>query len=75
MAIDIAKEEFARIGEKTTICCLTLDNGFEVIGSSACVDPADFDVEAGRTWARKVAMDRLEEFEGFVRQQELQEGI
>jgi hypothetical protein len=43
LAEQIVKTEYTRVGVKTTICTLTLKNGFEVIGTSACVDPANFD--------------------------------
>lgn len=67
--LGIEKEEYVHIGLKTTVCCLTLSNGFEIVGSSACVDPAEFDTRIGREWARKAAVNKLEEFEGFLRQQ------
>jgi hypothetical protein len=60
---------FNRIGEKTTVCCLKLKNGFEVIGTSACVNPKDFDVELGEKYAYEAAIIKLEELEGFHRQQ------
>jgi len=69
MKLSITKEEYARIGVKTTVCCLTLSNGFEIIGSSACVDPDEYDQCVGREWAKKAALDKFEEFDGFARQQ------
>lgn len=39
-------------GSKTTFCLLTLRTGFEVSGTSACVDPANFDKTIGEHWAR-----------------------
>lgn len=62
----IASEEYATIGKKTTICCLTLANGFEIIGVSACVDPNNFDIEKGKYWARKDAIKQLWQFEGYT---------
>lgn len=40
---------------RTTICQLTLDNGFTVTGHSACVSAAAFDRGVGEYWARKQA--------------------
>lgn len=67
----IVKEEFVRIGEKTTICLLTLRNGFEIVGTSACVDPKNFDEEKGRYWARKEAFEQIWKLEGYALAKEL----
>lgn len=61
----IVRKEYTRIGEKTTICLLTLENGFEVIGTSACVNPEDFDYETGKKFALERAMDKVWELEGY----------
>ncbi len=71
MDIIITKEEFVRIGVKTTVCCLTLQNGFEVVGTSAFVDPTDYDLEVGKEWAKKAALSKLDEYDGFLRQQRM----
>ena len=71
MILNIVKEEFLRIGKKTTVCLLTIENGFEVLGTSHCVDPKHFDEEVGREWAKKDAMDKVEMIDGFIRQEEL----
>jgi Phage protein (N4 Gp49/phage Sf6 gene 66) family len=62
----IKDKKFLRIGEKTTICLLTLDNGFEIVGTSACVDPANFDYEIGKECAEEDAIRRLGDIEGFL---------
>lgn len=67
----IEKVEYQRIGRKTTICCLTLKNGFEVIGTSACVDPENFNEELGKKYAYEVAKNDVKEFEGYRLQSEL----
>jgi hypothetical protein len=69
MDTTIVKEEYVKIGRKTTACCLTLLNGFEITGISACVDPADYDEEIGKEWAKKAALDKYEDYIGFARQQ------
>lgn len=53
----IASEEYLTVGKKTTLCLITLKNGFEVVGTSACVDPAKYDIEVGKPFARKKAID------------------
>lgn len=67
----IASKEFVRLGCKTTVCFITLKNGFEIVGTSACVNPEDFDKEIGEKWAEKDAMDQLEKYEGYRRQDEV----
>lgn len=61
----IEKEEYIKVGRKTTLAVLTLKNGFEVIGSSACVDPDNYDGEIGATYARRRAIDKIWELEGY----------
>lgn len=64
----VQNEEYLRMGLKTTICLLTLKNGFEVIGTSACVDPASYNYDTGKVWARKRAIEKIWELEGYLAQ-------
>lgn len=50
---------------RTTVCQLTLDNGFTVDGQSACVDPANFNAELGNKYARERAFDEAWKMLGF----------
>lgn len=62
----IAGEYYTRVpGTTLTICVLTLENGFHVIGDSACVDPDNFDVELGQRYAREKAVEKIWELEGY----------
>lgn len=54
-----------KVGEKTTLVLLKLKNGFEVVGTSACVDPANYNHEVGVGFAKKRAMDKVWELEGY----------
>lgn len=49
-----------------TVCCISLDNGFHVIGQSACVSTEDFDPEVGRKLAYANAFERIWELEGYL---------
>lgn len=49
---------------RTTICQLTLRNGFTVEGSSACVSKANFDAAKGNEFSRKKALDKVWEHLG-----------
>lgn len=52
-----------------TFCVLVTRSGHTVTGESYCQDPAKFDVETGREWARKAAIDKLFPMVVFERRQ------
>lgn len=64
----VKSTEFVKLGKKTTACLLTVKNGFEIVGTSACVDPADFNEEIGNHFALVDALNILDGFVGFARQ-------
>ena len=64
----IAKEQVVKVGTKTCVVVLTLVNGFEVIGSSACVNPAEYDETIGAKYARQRALDKVWEVAGYKAQ-------
>lgn len=56
---------------KTTVCQLTLDNGFTVEGMSACVSPQNFDPVKGNRYSRQRALDKVWLLLGFRLQERL----
>lgn len=66
----IVKEDYFNNG-KSTVCILTLKNGFEVIGTSGVVDKSKFDEEIGNKFAREQAINKMWELEGYRLQWEL----
>lgn len=60
-------------GTTVTVCCLTLRNGFTVIGESACASAANFDAELGRKIARDNARNKIWQLEGYLLRQRLHE--
>ena len=52
-------------GTTVTVCCLTMKNGFTVVGESACADPDNFDIEIGRKIARDNAVNKMWPLLGF----------
>ena len=58
-------------GTTVTVCCLTLRNGFTVVGESACASPQNFDAELGRKIARGNARDKIWMLEGYALRERL----
>lgn len=71
--VTIEQVEAAIVGEtytvlpngRTTVCQLTLDNGFTVEGQSACVSIENFNAELGNKYARQRAVDEVWHVLGF----------
>lgn len=59
---------YAKLGRKVTVCHLTLKNGHEVIGMSACVDPEEYDREIGEKIAKGRALNKVWEHMGSILQ-------
>ena len=53
---------------KTTICTCVLPNGFIIVESSSCVDPANYDEEIGRSICVDRIRSKVWELEGYVLQ-------
>lgn len=53
-------------GTTVTVCCLTLRNGYNTIGESACVSPQNFDAEIGRKVAYENAKQKIWVLEGYL---------
>ena len=53
-------------GTQTTVCCISLTNGFTVVGESACVSAENFDEEIGRKIAFKNAREKIWLLEGYL---------
>jgi hypothetical protein len=62
----ILAEEFHVFGGVMTVCVLTLQNGFMVVGESACSSPAYFNAELGRKIARDNARNKIWALEGYA---------
>jgi hypothetical protein len=52
--------------ELTTICVITLDNGFKVIGHSTPAKAGNFNAEVGEHYAYDNAFRQLWQFFGFL---------
>lgn len=49
-----------------TICRIKMKNGFTVLGESACVDPARFNVALGEKYSYEKAFNKIWELEGYL---------
>ena len=58
-------------GTQLTVCCLTLRNGYTVVGESACASPSNFDAEIGRRIARENAKQKIWALEGYLLKEKL----
>jgi hypothetical protein len=61
-------------GTCLTVCCLTLKNGFNTVGESACASPENFDRELGEKIAYRNARDKIWALEGYLLKSKLHEG-
>jgi hypothetical protein len=60
-----------KVGDKTTVVQVILANGFELIESSACVDPANYDEDLGIHFAMEKIKDKVWFLLGFLLQNKL----
>jgi len=65
----IADVQFTKMGKKTTICLITLKNGYEIIGTSGCVDSANYSQQIGEEVALSRARNKIWELEGYILQE------
>lgn len=51
---------------RSTLCMLSMENGFTITGVSACVDPANFNMATGRDIAKEDALGKIWSLEGYL---------
>lgn len=68
MLAKIANEEyiFPNTMPHMTICVLTTENGFALVGKSAPADPDNFDVDLGKKFAREDAIRQMWPLEAYL---------
>ena len=69
--LDTADKQEHVFWDKELVVSYLLPNGFSIVGRGACVDPANFDIEIGRSVARDDAENQLWKLEGYLLQQTL----
>ena len=69
MVEDFLRETWTEtLGEKTTVVRAVLRNGFEIVESSSCVSPENYDEAMGREICLEKIRDRVWELLGFLLQ-------
>lgn len=72
----IRHEQYYVFPETTfTACLLSLENGYTVLGESACASPENFNAELGRKIARSNAVNKIWPLEGYLLRQRLHENV
>jgi hypothetical protein len=62
--------------ERTTVCQITLQNGFTVIGTSACVSKHEYNQALGEKYAYEAAFSEIWQLEGYLlRQRRFEAGL
>lgn len=63
--IAASKRLDTKLGEKTTVVHLTLPNGWEMVETSGCVDPANYNHDLGVATCMRRLVDRVWQIEGY----------
>jgi hypothetical protein len=64
-------EEFHKIGDRLTLCILTLENGFVVTGESICVSAENYNEALGQKIAKDNALEKIWPLEGYLLRERL----
>ena len=64
----VAYTETITMGDRTTVVRCVLQNGFEIVESSACVDPRNYSEELGRKICMEKIKDKIWALLGFLLQ-------
>lgn len=71
----IAEQYYVFPGTVMTVCCLTLQNGFNTVGTSAPASPENFNQEMGMKIAREKAREQIWALEGYLLKSKLKGSI
>lgn len=55
----------------TTVCQLHMENGYVIMGTSACVDPTKFNQALGEKYAYEDAINKAWPLEGYLLAEEI----
>lgn len=69
----IKDKSFHKLTDVLIVCVLTLQNGFELVGESSCVDPSNYNQQIGENIAFTNARDKIWPLAGYALKQKLYE--
>jgi hypothetical protein len=70
MQAKVKSSTYTRLRDSTTtVCQITLENGYTLVGTSACVDPANFNQSISEMIAYRNAFEKLWDLEGYLLKQ------
>jgi hypothetical protein len=55
----------------TTVCQLHMENGYVIMGTSACVDPTKYNQALGEKYAHEDAVNKAWPLEGYLLSEEI----
>lgn len=61
----IKSVQVQKMGQKTCVVVATLQNGYEILAHSSCVDPNNYDEDVGASLAMHKIKDKIWELLGF----------
>lgn len=68
----VVKTEYTTLNDgRTTICQITLQNGYTLIGTSACISVETYNQALGEKYAFDHAIEKLWELEGYLRKEDI----
>lgn len=67
----VGEQYYVFPGTTVTVALLTLENGFTVLGESACASPENFDEALGRKLAKIRAREKIWPLEGYLLKEKL----
>jgi len=69
----VAEQYYVFPNTTLTVCALTLANGYQVTGESACASLENFDPDIGRKIARNNARNKIWSLEGYRLRSEIKQ--
>ena len=73
LASQIADTTYLQPIGTLSLCILTMANGLNIVGQSACLNPARFDATIGKSIAYQDAFRQLWQLEGYARANDAQQ--
>lgn len=71
----VSSMEFHRLSDTLTVAVVTTVNGFQLVGKSACADPANYNQEIGEKVAFDDAFKQLWALEGYLLREEISKDV